>query len=276
MDHDAVLAAFDRRMRRDARPDGPGARVERVGEVVRQTGAAHDWHGVLWSDLTEDTAAGAIAEQIAYFTSLGREFEWKLYAHDRPAGLADLLSAAGFTPGPTEALMVAETGDAPAAPALPDGVRLLPVTDAAGVELLADVHERAFGTDRTGLRERLSAQFASAPETVVAVVALAGDTPVSAARMELPPGADFAGLWGGGTVREWRGRGLYRALVAHRARIAADRGYRTLHVDATDLSRPILERLGFRVLSTTTPFIYGPQAPDAYRPQAPDSPGSPG
>ncbi|MFE3139939.1 GNAT family N-acetyltransferase [Streptomyces scopuliridis] len=274
MEHDAALAAFDRRMRRDARPDGPGARVERVGEVVRQTGAAHDWHGVLWSDLTEDTAAGAIAEQIEYFTSLGREFEWKLYAHDRPARLADLLRAAGFTPGPTEALMVTETGDAPAAPTLPDGVRLLTVTDAAGVELLADVHERAFGTDRTGLRERLSAQLASAPETVVAVVALAGDTPVSAARMELPPDADFAGLWGGGTVREWRGRGLYRALVAHRARIAADRGYRTLHVDATDLSRPILERLGFRVLSTTTPFIYRPRAPHVYRPQAPESPGS--
>ncbi|MFJ9032469.1 GNAT family N-acetyltransferase [Streptomyces sp. NPDC102274] len=274
MDHDAAgqtLAAFDRLMRRDARPDGPGARVERVGEIVRQTGAAHDWHGVLWSDLTEDTAAGAIAAQIVYFTSLGREFEWKLYAHDRPAGLTGLLRAAGFIPGPTEALMVRETGGTPDEPALPNGVRLLTVTDAAGVELLAEVHERAFGTDRTGLRERVSAQLASAPETVVAVVAMAGDTPVSAARMELPPGADFAGLWGGGTVRGWRGRGLYRALVAHRARIAAERGYRRLHVDATDLSRPILERLGFRVLSTTTPFLYRPRVPGS-----PDSPGSPG
>ncbi|MCL7375767.1 GNAT family N-acetyltransferase [Streptomyces sp. 35G-GA-8] len=261
MDHDVELAAFDRRMRRDARPDGPGVRVERVGEVVRLSGAAHDWHGVLWSELTEDTAAGAIAAQIAYFTSLGREFEWKLYAHDRPVGLADRLRAAGFTPGATEALMVRETGDTPGEPALPDGVRLLTVTDAAGAALLADVHERAFGTDGTALRERLSAQLASAPETVVAVVAMAGDTPVSAARMELPPGTDFAGLWGGGTVREWRGRGLYRALVAHRARIAAERGYRLLHVDAMDMSRPILERLGFRVLSTTTPFVYRPPVP---------------
>ncbi|MER8070953.1 GNAT family N-acetyltransferase [Streptomyces sp. NPDC094034] len=266
MDHDAELAAFDRRIRRDARPDGPGVRVERVGQVVRQSGAAHDWHGVLWSELTEDTAAGAIAAQIAHFTSLGREFEWKLYAHDRPVGLADRLRAAGFTPGASEALMVRETGDAPDEPALPDGVRLLTVTDAAGAELLADVHERAFGTDGTWLRERLSAQLASAPETVVAVVAMAGDTPVSAARMELPPGADFAGLWGGGTVRDWRGRGLYRALVAHRARIAAERGYRLLHVDATDLSRPILERLGFRVLSSTTPFLYRPRVPGSAEP----------
>ncbi|MYS42540.1 GNAT family N-acetyltransferase, partial [Streptomyces sp. SID5998] len=74
----------------------------------------------------------------------------------------------------------------------------------------------------------------------------------------LPPGTGFAGLWGGGTVAGWRGRGVYRALVAHRARIAADRGYRHLHVDASAQSRPILERLGFAALTTTTPYVYEP------------------
>ena len=34
------------------------------------------------------------------------------------------------------------------------------------------------------------------------------------------PARRFAGLWGGGTVEGWRGRGIYRALVAHRARAA--------------------------------------------------------
>ncbi|MBO0514362.1 GNAT family N-acetyltransferase, partial [Streptomyces beijiangensis] len=64
-------------------------------------------------------------------------------------------------------------------------------------------------------------------------------------------------LWGGGTAPEWRGKGIYRALVAYRAAIAAERGYRYLQVDATDDSRPILERLGFTRLSTTTPYVYG-------------------
>jgi GNAT superfamily N-acetyltransferase len=75
--------------------------------------------------------------------------------------------------------------------------------------------------------------------------------------MELVPGTSFAGLWGGGTDARWRGRGIYRALVAHRARAALDRGYRYLQVDASDQSRPILERLGFETLSTTTPYVYG-------------------
>ncbi|MYR23936.1 GNAT family N-acetyltransferase, partial [Streptomyces sp. SID6137] len=52
------------------------------------------------------------------------------------------------------------------------------------------------------------------------------------------------------------GRGLYRALVAHRARIAAARGCRYLQVDASPMSRPILERLGFLPLSITTPYLY--------------------
>ena len=93
---------------------------------------------------------------------------------------------------------------------------------------------------------------------IVALVALAGDEPVSSARMELVPGTRFAGLWGGGTDPAWRGRGIYRALIAHRARIAAERGYRYLQVDASDQSRPILERLGFAALSTTTPYLYTP------------------
>jgi GNAT superfamily N-acetyltransferase len=78
--------------------------------------------------------------------------------------------------------------------------------------------------------------------------------------METAPGTGFAGLWGGGTVPEWRGRGLYHALVAHRARIAADRGHPWLQVDASDDSRPVLGRLGFTVLSTTTPYDYRPDA----------------
>ncbi|GAA5047023.1 GNAT family N-acetyltransferase [Streptomyces similanensis] len=259
MDHAAVLARYDQELREGARPDGPGARIERVGGVVRHVGAgARDWNGVLWSALDEQDADAAIAGQIARFGALGRAFEWKLYGHDRPADLGQRLSAAGFTPEPTETLMVAEIADLALDVPPPEGVRLRAVTDAAGVDALVAVHERAFGADGSRLRHRVLAQLAAAPETLVAVVALAGDEPVSAARTDLPPGTDFAGLWGGGTVAAWRGRGLYRALVAHRARVAAERGYRHLHVDASDLSRPILERLGFAPLTTTTPYTYEP------------------
>ncbi len=85
-----------------------------------------------------------------------------------------------------------------------------------------------------------------------------GDEPVCSARIEFTPGTQFAGLWGGGTLPHWRGRGIYRALIAQRTRVAVERGYRYLQVDASDESAPILRRLGFTRLSVTTPYVYQP------------------
>ncbi|MFH0173712.1 GNAT family N-acetyltransferase [Streptomyces cacaoi] len=256
MDHAAVLALYDRDMREGARPESSDARVERTGDVVRHVGGEGGWSGVLWSDLGSADADAVIAEQVAYFTGLGHEFEWKLHGHDRPADLGQRLTAAGFTADAEETLMIGETVDQLVDAEPPEGVRIVPVTDRAGVELMVEANERAFGRDGSWLRDLLHARLAADPDAIVAVLAMAGDVPVSSARMELIPGARFAGLWGGGTVEGWRGRGVYRALIAHRARIAADRGYRYLQVDASDQSRPILERLGFAPLSTTTPYVY--------------------
>ena len=143
------------------------------------------------------------------------------------------------------------------------------MTGEEGLALWREVHRLAFGSDGSGHLREVLARLAEAPDTVYAVVAMAGDVPVSAARIELPPGRQFAGLWGGGTVPAWRGRGVYRALVAHRAGVAAARGYRYLQVDALETSRPILERLGFAVLTTTTPYL-GAGRPPTGRPAATD------
>ncbi|MFF5899060.1 GNAT family N-acetyltransferase [Streptomyces argenteolus] len=259
MDPDETLALFDHEMREGARPEGPGTRVERAGAVVRRTGGPEDWNGVVWTapDLSPDRARAEIVAQVEHYTALGiGAFEWKLYAHDVPEALGDLLLAAGFEPEPPEALMVAAVADLSVSVELPEGVRLRAVTDEAGVELMVRAHEAAFGTDGSRLRHQTLAALEGAPGTFAAVVATVGDEPVSSARMEMCPGTSFAGLWGGGTAAPWRGRGIYRALIAHRARLAAGLGYRFLQVDATDLSAPILRRLGFTTLSTTTPYVY--------------------
>ncbi|MFJ1925254.1 MULTISPECIES: GNAT family N-acetyltransferase [unclassified Streptomyces] len=258
---DGLLAVLDRELREFARSDGPGVRVERTGDVVRRTGAAHDWDGVVWSspDLDAARADAAIASQVAHCVERGYdEFEWKLYGHDRPADLGARLLAAGFEAEEPETLLVAPVADLTTEVVLPEGVRLRTVRDEADVDLMARAHEQAFGSDSTRLRRQVLARLKEDPDHFVAVLAMAGEEPVSSARMELYPGTGFTGLWGGGTVEAWRGRGVYRALIAFRARIAAERGFRYLQVDATEDSRPILQRLGFTALTTTTPYIYRP------------------
>jgi ribosomal protein S18 acetylase RimI-like enzyme len=262
MEPASVLAAFNAQVRCSLRPDGSGARAEADPNVVRWvTVDGSGWSGVVWSDLDEANADRVIADQVALFRDRGERFEWKLYDYDQPPDLARRLLAAGFAAEDEEALMVAEVAAVAAPVELPAGVRLLPVTDEAGVGLLIDVHERVFGIDHSQLRQSLLAQLRDSPEVTGMVVAMAGDEPVCSARIEFLPGTEFAGLWGGGTLPQWRGRGIYRALVAYRAGLAAARGYRYLQVDASPDSRPILERLGFTRLARTTPYIWEPGPP---------------
>ncbi|GIE83242.1 N-acetyltransferase [Actinoplanes philippinensis] len=250
-----MLALFDRQMRRDMQSEGDGSRIERDGPVIRHVGASPQaWNAVVWSDLDETTADAAIAGEVRRFAEIGYPFEWKLYGYDRPADLGERLIAAGFVPDDEETLMIAAISDLELDVPLPDGVRIDRVTDPAGVELMASVSEQAFGENADWLRHRLLDQLANDPGNAYLFVAMAGDEPVSGARMDLYRNTAFAGLWGGGTVSAWRGKGIYRALVAERARIAAAQGYEYVQVDASDQSRPILERLGFAVLTSTTPY----------------------
>lgn len=213
-----MLAAFDAEVRRNVRPDGSGAVIEAGPDVVRWVGMDRlGWSGIAWSGLAEADADAVIAEQMAWYAARGEKLEWKLYDYDRPPDLARRLEAAGFAAEGQEWLMAAEVSAVPAQVVLPPGVWLLPVTDPAGVGLLIEVHERVFGTDHSRLRRSLLAQLRDCPEVTAMVMAMAGDQPVCSARIEFLPGTSFASLWGGGTLPAWRGRGIYRAMVAYRA-----------------------------------------------------------
>jgi GNAT superfamily N-acetyltransferase len=260
MDDAGLRAVFDEQVRRHTRGDGPGAPAEADGAVVRTVASGgRGWSGITWSDLASPAEAdAAIAAQVEYFGALGLAFEWKLYDYDQPSDLGGRLTAAGFVPDEDEAVMVAEVSGVAADVMLPEGVTLRPVTTEADVGLVIQVHGRVFGRDQSRLHRDLLAQLRDAPQSVAMVLAMAGDEPVCSARADFPPGSEFAGLWGGGTLPAWRGRGIYRALIAYRAGVAARRGYRYLTVDASADSEPILRRLGFRCLARTTPYQWAP------------------
>ena len=62
-------------------------------------------------------------------------------------------------------------------------------------------------------------------------------------------------LFGGSVLPEARGRGVYRALVRARWEAAVERGTPALTVQASRMSRPICERLGFVFLAPVRVFV---------------------
>ncbi len=253
MDGQTARRVFEQRLRQGGA--SAASVVERTGRTLRETSPdAGGWAAVVWSDLDASTADEQIAEEIRHFARQGRRFEWKVYDGDQPDDLPDRLQRNGFTPEEPEALMIADIDELDVTNAPPDGVRIVEVRDAEELAWFGRAVGEAYDQDVIAFSAEIRQQQELAPDRLSVVVAMAGDRPVCGARTEFHPGTGFASLWGGGTVPDWRRRGVYRATVAHRARVARERGFRYLRVDALPTSEPILARLGFVRAGTTTPY----------------------
>jgi len=258
-----LLTAYDAQVR-DRIPDPlpRGVTVEREGPLLRFLGMAargfvvyRDLGGLEGADLDE-----LIAHQVEVFAERGERFEWKLHGHDRPKDLAERLRAAGFEPEETETIMIVPVSEFAGDVRLPDGVSLRDVTSRADLLRVAAMERAVWGEygQEDWLVNMLESERAVDPDALTIVVAEADSNVVCAAWIRFEGDTEFATLWGGATLQEWRRRGIYRATVAHRARLAAGRGFRYLQTDASDQSRPILERLGFTAVATSTPYIWSP------------------
>lgn len=257
-----LLAAYDAQMRGVPPVRPTGTRYEHDGPLVRTVGqfrgfvTAPQDPGLRGAELD-----ALIARQRDYFAARGEAVEWKVRGHDAPADLPERLAAAGFVPEDRETVLVARAADLAAGPAprpLADGVTVRQTTDPGDLRSIGAMLSTVWGMDMRWLGADLAARIEAAPDQIAVLVAEAAGQVVSAAWLVHRPGTQFAGLWGGSTLAEFRGRGIYHALVAARAGLAAERGVTYLQVDASDDSAPILRRLGFRAITTTTPYVWTP------------------
>ena len=218
------------------------------------------FHWVIYSLLNEQNADAAIEGEIEHHRAIDAKFEWKLYAHDNPPDMMHRLRRHGFVIGPREAVLILDLNDAPAwvdAPIEHDVIRL---DRNEHVEMFRGVAEDVFDKEYAMTSEQLATAIRDHDRTHLGYIALCDGQPASIGRLYTHPDSHFSGLYGGGTIERYRGRGLYRSLVAARARDARELGAKYLIVDAMPTSRPILERLGFVHLTDTWPCEWPPPA----------------
>ncbi len=248
MDKNQIIALYTQDQRIDVQY--PTMRSEVVGKVVRLVNTRDNGEGsVIYSRLDATEVDNAIREQVAYFESIGQDFEWKVYDYDSPPDLKDRLAAHGFQPDDPDAIMVLDLEAAPEALFQPVTHPLRRITEPEGIADVLAVEEAVWGEGYADLGEFLSGTLVDHPQLLSVYVAYVEDKPVSAAWILFPTGSKFASLWGGSTLSEYRERGLYTALLAARAQEARNRGVGYLTVDASPMSRPILEKFGFQMIA---------------------------
>ena len=254
MDRDQVLRVLDAERQGIAHA---GALLDVRPAVTRIRAADGSHHRVVFSSLRAENADAIIDEEVAHYRQLGVVFEWKAYAHDAPPDLLARLERRGFEIGEREAVMVYDLThaatwiDAPA----PAVVR---VDCSDRLDDYRRVAERVFGKDYAFTTNELAAALATGSPRHRGYVAYVADGPASIGRLYTNSGSVFGGLCGGGTLPACRGLGLYRAVVAARARDARAAGARYLLADALPTSQPILERLGFERVTDTWPCEWRP------------------
>ena len=259
---DELLTAYDDQLRTEAEM-ARAHEVQRLGPLLC---AVFDHGGfVSYRDLAgiEGEALDELIDRTVrhYRDETDVEsFEWKSRGHDLPADLGERLVAHGLVAEPVETVMIGEASllavDVPLEPTAegPVVVRRIVEGDAAADDLsrMLAAQEAVFGGGRgPSLASALAELESGASEFWIAEVA---GRVVCGGRLTPVVGTDFAGIWGGATRPEFRGRGIYRALTSARARSAIAHGKRYINSDSTEFSRPILERSGFLKVSTTTPY----------------------
>lgn len=253
------LAAYDQELRTDA--ETPSAiEVTRLGPlrlVTFMKGRGFITHQDL-GGADNSTIQRLVRKALAHFQADSeiRKVEWKTRGHDHAPGLSEALLANGFTAEEPESIMIGETSALAVDTPLPEGVTLRQVSQEADVRAMSAMQDEVFGDPVSEeMADALLRRLATADGMELWVAEAAGQI-VSAGRLEPVRDTTFAGIWGGATREEWRGRGIYRALTSARARSALRLGKSLIHSDSTEFSRPILERSGLLKVSTTTPYLW--------------------
>ena len=264
MNADEILQLLD-----DERPRfaGHGRIVERLDDVLRFRAVDGSYPVVvIAAGFDAANADGVIARELTHHRAHGYvPFEWTVYGHQAPADMVRRLERHGFTTGPREAVMICDLSErrdwVDDAATEADGAPVVRrIADEGALADFRHVAGTVFNKDYSFTTNELRDALRAGTTEHRGYVAYAGvhGPPAAVGRLYTHAESRFGGLYGGGTLAEFRCRGFYRATVAARARDALASGARFLRVDALPTSQPILERLGFERLTDTWPCEWRP------------------
>lgn len=206
--------------------------------------AGRRWNTVQRQHFRADEVDEVVEEVRSLLRARGREStQWEVGSSAKPPALVELLLERGLVwdkdPYAVALVLTAEP------PPSPSGIIARRVETFDEYVAATAVQSEAFGESEDEIAEShatLAERWHDTPN-IMHVACLDGAI-VSAGTCAPTPHGLL--LYGGATLRRFRGRGAYRALLRARWDEAAARGTPALMTQAGAMSRPILERLGFK------------------------------
>jgi GNAT superfamily N-acetyltransferase len=243
----------------------PGFTRHDEADITRYRSWSGERNFVMWHRFGVEVDLGArVTDELAWFKSRGaKSLYWKVYAHDEPSELVQALLDAGAEREDESLLHMVSVAAVLQGTRMPSALavhassqsELLPRATAVWNEVWPDSAEEnvqfsevyAKALDDSAARGEVPGVcFFTATEAHVAP-AEAG-TALGAAYIIHPPQSPVALLCGGAVREAARGRGVYGALLRARAEWAQARGIEHLAIEASPMSQPIVQKLGFTPL----------------------------
>ena len=221
-------------------PHSPGGRLLEGDGVVASIVPAAPERSVFNAVVYEEPPAllGALDEIAAAYDEAGIE-AWTVWVPGGEAGVVEALAGAGhrLDANPEAMARALDEIERPDPDPLEDSTADADIADVAAVNDAS----YPFGSDP------FTRAFSSLPPGSAHLYAARVDGRVAAVLMAHDHEGD-CGIWAVATLPEARGRGLSRALLAHAMVDARERGCDTTSLEATQMGRPVYERLGYRPL----------------------------
>jgi len=247
MNKNGLLICYDKDLRLHV--NYPEARKEITNDVVRFIRRAPGMNFVSFTFADCPELDRVISKEISYLAPMEQPFTWKVYEHDCLPMMGNALLANGFaSDNEPAAVMILDVNQVPASryKAAKAEVRL--ITDQDGLKDIVQVLDGVYGGHNDWVYERMGLHL-QIPGYLSMYAAYVDGQPASIAWTYFP-GRNFATLFGGTTLAEYRKRGLYTSLLHLRLKEIRERGYPFAVVEAGPMSRPIVAKHGFQHLTT--------------------------
>lgn len=239
------------------RLDIEGFAAQRFAHLVRYKALDPGTDGlVAFARLAPRKETAQIQAEIDYFRALGQNFEWKIYDFDCPPNLRGLLESRCFAEGDREFFMVLPLSGARVEIERNASFEIRRVQDDKGVRDVLEVQEQVWQQDLSWVGTQLMRRLRANPNGLSLHCAYDGNRPIGSGWTEFPTGSRFPELHGGAVLEPYRGRGVYLTLYRRRLAEVLRRTYSFVTVDASAMSQPILEKLGFQRICGTVPMTF--------------------